>query len=249
MHEQQQGVEAAFLGRWAFHAAGKGVRQPLERRHTGPSEPGAVARSPRKKGPSAPSRPRATASTSVPPVSSSRSSDRSTVSGPLVRRREVGRHALDLPVRVHHHALDARLGQPVERAVDQRATAEREQRLGGRGGERAHAGCRGRLRTGSRCGAWSWSWSWGERREAGRVPALERRAPRLAGRGRAARASPRARPRGGRSPSRSGHSTSTMPAQHLVPAELGELVGAGEAPEIEMRDRAHGRLVILQAGV
>ncbi len=55
-------------------------------------------------------------------------------------RREMRGDPVGVPVGVHHDGLHARLGQPIERVVDQRPAAERQQRLGGAVGERAHAG-------------------------------------------------------------------------------------------------------------
>ena len=48
-------------------------------------------------------------------------------------------HLVGLPVGVDHDGLHARLRQPVERVVDQRPAAQRQQRLGGAVGERPHA--------------------------------------------------------------------------------------------------------------
>ena len=51
----------------------------------------------------------------------------------------MGRDRVRLPVGVDHDGLDPGLDQVVERVVEQRAAAERQQRLGGGVGQRPHA--------------------------------------------------------------------------------------------------------------
>ena len=83
--------------------------------------------------------PSASAEATAPPVSSRSASRRRFVTGGPTRAARCAATCSGVPVRVHRNLPDALSGEPVERMVEQAATAEVQQGFGGCRGERAHA--------------------------------------------------------------------------------------------------------------